>query len=66
MSQDWMNQETVLRRAKRGDTYHRTGCPRAKNTLPWLWAEGKTLEEVRQSWENGLKPCKVCKPEGGL
>lgn len=59
---DFMKRVTRLRRAKNGDTYHLTGCPRARNTVPWLWAEGKTKEEVESSHANGLRPCKICDP----
>jgi hypothetical protein len=61
----YISQVTRLRRAKRGDFIHRADCPRANltNTLPWLWAEERSDDEVRAgAAENGLHLCRVCKP----
>lgn len=66
MSADWMDTKTRFRRARSGDTIHMDGCNRAKNTIPWLFAEDKTDDEVfawvaRSPW---LHLCKICKPLG--
>lgn len=45
------------------DKYHRADCRYANPDLPWLWADGKTREEVKDRPEpNGVLPCKVCEP----
>jgi hypothetical protein len=60
----YLDAVTVLKRSRRGDTYHRASCSRAKNGLPWLWAEGRVRTEVEAvPW---LHPCKTCDPLGAL
>lgn len=57
---------TVLVRSRRGDTYHRRGCYRAHNALPWFWAEGKTRDEVEAAETLGVRACRICDPLGVL
>lgn len=55
--------ETRLRRSKNGDTVHAASCTRAGQTLPWIWAEGLTREQIlRACNDNGLRRCKFCDP----
>lgn len=63
---EYLNTVTVLRRTRKGDTYHRSECPRAKNALPWLWAEGRVRGDLATAKANGLRPCKVCDPDSAL
>lgn len=63
---NYLDTVTMFRRAKKGRTYHRAECLRAGNTLPWIWAEGRSREEIEASHANGLRPCKVCDPLGAF
>lgn len=62
----YMDKVTLLRRSRTGDYYHRATCPNLGTTsLPWLWAEGKTRQEV-ESQATELHPCKRCDPLAAL
>ena len=57
---------TILHRS-RNDKFHRADCRYADPSLPWIWAEGKTREQVCDTAElNGIAPCKVCEPRLAL
>lgn len=61
---DYLSTATRLRRSKKGDTVHRAACARARNALPWIWAENFTDAQILantsvQSW---IKPCRICNP----
>lgn len=62
--------ETRLVRSRDGGTYHVRGCVRAKNVVPWMWAEEQlgassypamTIAAVTSA--TGVHPCKTCDPQ---
>lgn len=63
---NFLDQNTTLRRSNTGNTFHLASCRYAANSLPWIWAEGKTRDQVSVTQLNGLHPCGVCKPLDAL
>ena len=63
----WMDADTVLRRSRTGDRYHRATCRLVgAKSLPWNWAEGRFREDLDEAKANGVMPCKVCDPDSAL
>lgn len=45
---------------KRVEIIHRAGCPYVRDVVPWLWAEGRPVNDwLGLSW---FRPCSHCKP----
>lgn len=54
---------SLLVRTKSGKMVHVRGCHYAHWGKPWVWAEGKTREEIgRDTMFLGISFCKTCKP----
>ena len=55
-----------LSRTKRGTMIHTRDCRHARNGVPWLWADDKSVHEViRWAEYAGYQTCLHCKPLPG-
>jgi hypothetical protein len=56
----------VTRLVRNHDSVHVRGCRMTEAVkdpiTPWLWAEGKSREEIASAFQNGLRFCRVCHP----
>lgn len=56
---------TTYVRTGGGRMIHRATCTRARHPVPWRWAEGKTVSQIRAELTTlGLHPrfCVICIP----